>query len=144
MEQYLVDQYGVVEDENWLTDANEIEDYFSDNFREHFDCGQGYYEDEADIICKIGDKFYNVHMTVEIESAKQDRGDRLYWAENLLSVTYEEIEKPKPKEEKVTITKSEYDSLLEDSEKLSCLEACGVDNWQGYEDAMEMFNEEDS
>jgi hypothetical protein len=45
--------------------------------------------------------------------------------------------------EMVEITKEEYERLLEDSEKLSCLEACGVDNWQGYDDAMEMYRNED-
>lgn len=41
----------------------------------------------------------------------------------------------------VTITKAEYEQLQIDSDKLSCLEAIGVDNWQGYDDAMEMFRE---
>jgi len=44
-------------------------------------------------------------------------------------------------EETVTISKKEYESLLEDSEKLSALEAAGVDNWEGYDDAMEMMQE---
>ncbi|QQP10730.1 hypothetical protein FJQ98_15910 [Lysinibacillus agricola] len=45
--------------------------------------------------------------------------------------------------EMITIAKEEYDSLLESSEFLSCLEACGVDNWGGYSDAYEMMNNED-
>lgn len=46
-------------------------------------------------------------------------------------------------EETVTISKKEYDQLLDDAEKLECLEAAGVDNWPGYGDAMEMYNEGD-
>lgn len=46
-------------------------------------------------------------------------------------------------EEMVTITKQEYERLLRDSEELGCLEACGVDNWCGYGDAMEMMYEEE-
>lgn len=46
-------------------------------------------------------------------------------------------------EETVTITKREYDRLVRAREKLGCLEACGVDNWDGYSDAMEMYNEEE-
>ncbi|MGE7271398.1 hypothetical protein ACQKK5_08060 [Brevibacillus panacihumi] len=46
------------------------------------------------------------------------------------------------KEKMVTIPQSEYESLLRDSEFLSCLEACGVDNWQGYSDAREMMEED--
>ncbi|MNP62657.1 hypothetical protein D3C76_1579570 [compost metagenome] len=45
--------------------------------------------------------------------------------------------------ETVTISKAEYDSLLEDRALLECLEACGVDNWCGWDDAITMFNEED-
>ncbi|MBX0320246.1 hypothetical protein [Shouchella clausii] len=44
--------------------------------------------------------------------------------------------------ETATITKKEYDLLLEDSAFLSCLEACGVDNWDGYADAREMMEGE--
>ena len=49
--------------------------------------------------------------------------------------------------ETVTISKEEYESLLEDSDKLLALEGAGVDNWSGYDEAMEMMremNEEDS
>jgi hypothetical protein len=41
----------------------------------------------------------------------------------------------------ITISKKEYESLLEDSEKLSALEAAGVDNWEGYDNAMEMMED---
>ena len=44
-------------------------------------------------------------------------------------------------EETVTIKKSEYEELLKDSNWLACLEAAGVDNWQGYDDAREMERE---
>lgn len=46
-------------------------------------------------------------------------------------------------DELITITKEELNNLIERSEFLECLEACGVDNWQGYDDAWEMMNEED-
>lgn len=45
--------------------------------------------------------------------------------------------------EMVTITKSEYEELLDDSRKLSALECMGVDNWCGYDEAMQYYNEED-
>ena len=44
-------------------------------------------------------------------------------------------------EETVTIKKSEYEELLKDSNWLACLEAAGVDNWQGYDYAREMEND---
>lgn len=46
-------------------------------------------------------------------------------------------------EEMVTITKKEYDSLLEDREFLDALRCAGVDNWSGYGFAMEMLEEEE-
>lgn len=46
-------------------------------------------------------------------------------------------------EETVTITKAEYETLLEDQKLLEALQGAGVDNWQGYWDAMEMMQEED-
>ena len=46
-------------------------------------------------------------------------------------------------EEMITITKTEYEKLKRDSWFLICLQACGVDNWCGYDDAIEMMQEED-
>ena len=40
-------------------------------------------------------------------------------------------------DEMVTITKIEYDDLKADSEWLGCLEAAGVDNWSGYDLAIQ-------
>lgn len=39
----------------------------------------------------------------------------------------------------VTISAVEYEGLRRDSLLLSCLENAGVDNWGGYEYAMEEF-----
>ena len=39
-------------------------------------------------------------------------------------------------EEMVTITKTEYESLRDDSFKLNCLENGGVDNWEWYSQAL--------
>lgn len=41
--------------------------------------------------------------------------------------------------EQVTISRKEYDRLLEAEAKLIALEAAGVDNWSGYDDAMEQL-----
>lgn len=42
----------------------------------------------------------------------------------------------------VTIPKSEYKRLIEREDWLQCLEAAGVDNWQGMEEAIKILNEE--
>ena len=46
-------------------------------------------------------------------------------------------------EEMITITKAEYDELLDNQRMLQALEGAGVDNWQGYDDAMESYNGEE-
>ena len=35
----------------------------------------------------------------------------------------------------VTISRKEYDQLQKDAGMLNALEACGVDNWEGYSEA---------
>ena len=42
------------------------------------------------------------------------------------------------KTEMVTITKAEYDRLLEQELWLNCLEQAGVDNWDGYDEAIDI------
>lgn len=42
-------------------------------------------------------------------------------------------------EETITISKKEYDSLKDDAFCLQCLQNAGVDNWQGYDFAMEEY-----
>lgn len=42
----------------------------------------------------------------------------------------------------VSIKQSHLDYLEERIEFLNCLEACGVDNWEGYGDAYQMMEEE--
>jgi hypothetical protein len=46
-------------------------------------------------------------------------------------------------EETVTISKKEYDSLLEDRKWLQALESAGVNNWEGYDYARELMNEDE-
>lgn len=46
-------------------------------------------------------------------------------------------------EETVTITKTEYEGLLEDRAWLSALESAGVDNWGGISFAHELLENED-
>ena len=41
----------------------------------------------------------------------------------------------------VTISRFEYEKLTKDSEWLECLEAAGVDNWSGYDYAVDLYNE---
>lgn len=42
----------------------------------------------------------------------------------------------------VTISRKEYDSLLEDSAWLNCLQNAGVNNWCGWDYALELYQEQ--
>ncbi|MBS7457682.1 hypothetical protein [Coralloluteibacterium stylophorae] len=41
----------------------------------------------------------------------------------------------------VTIPREEYEELLEDQRFIEALRAAGVDNWDGYDYALEIFQE---
>jgi hypothetical protein len=44
-----------------------------------------------------------------------------------------------PEGEKITISQLEYDRLIKDSLMLQALRIAGVDNWEGYHDALDTF-----
>ena len=46
-------------------------------------------------------------------------------------------------DETVTISKSEYERLVKDSRWLACLDAAGVDNWEGIDTAFDIRKEWD-
>jgi hypothetical protein len=97
MEDYLKTDYNVIDMEGELLSEDDIVPYFKDIGHEFFDCGQGYFQDEAIELVKKGDKFFEVTIIAEVYGNKQDRGDRLYYVDHIKSVTYKEIPKPEPK-----------------------------------------------
>lgn len=115
LEEYLKDQYDVIEDRKYLKHELQIEEYFEEIYRDFFECGQGYYQDEAEVIVRIGDKFYEVTLVGELMSQKQDVGDRLYWIDNLEYVTYRVIDKPVRKEEFyfIQVSEKDYERVIE-------------------------------
>lgn len=42
----------------------------------------------------------------------------------------------------VEITVEEYEYLLQEQDFLNCLRAAGVDNWEGYSEAIEMMEDD--
>ena len=67
----------------------------------------------------------------------------IYSANNIRKVQMK-INKVIIEEEIVTITKKEYEDLLDSQKWLDALEGAGVDNWSGYGYAAELYrNEED-
>jgi hypothetical protein len=45
--------------------------------------------------------------------------------------------------EMVTITREEYEELRDRDRLLTCLENAGVDNWDGWDTAIDEYNEEE-
>lgn len=43
----------------------------------------------------------------------------------------------------IMVLESEYDELLEDRDFLLCLQACGVGDWEGIDEAIRMFGRDD-
>jgi hypothetical protein len=43
--------------------------------------------------------------------------------------------------EMITIPKKEYEELLEDQKMLDALKGAGVDNWEGYDDALDTLED---
>ncbi len=42
----------------------------------------------------------------------------------------------------ITVTQEEYDDLIDSAKLLAALMGAGVDNWEGYEEAMENYRSE--
>jgi len=81
----------IIEDAKYLKSVDDIKDYFDDMGADYFDCGQGYFQNEADVFVKIGSDYFVVHIEAEIIGDKQDRGDRLYYVESITDVSYKSI-----------------------------------------------------
>lgn len=61
---------------------DEIVYYYKDCGREYFDCGEGYYQDDATIYIELDSgKIYEVNMEANCEGNKTDYGDRIYFVD---------------------------------------------------------------
>ena len=112
MEEYLKKDYDVYEMPGGYEESDIIP-FFEDNGRDYFDCGEGYCQDEATVIILMQGHFYKVYMEAEIESWKQEYGDRMYRCAGVRDVRWHEIDKPKEKERETYC----YTLYLSDSER---------------------------
>ena len=70
-----------------------IEAYFKDMGKEYFDCGEGYYEEEATIYVQLDSgKIYEVHMEAICDGNKTDFGDRIYFVDEIIKVEFKEVD----------------------------------------------------
>lgn len=58
-------------------------------------------------------------------------------------MTHKELIMDSNDSETVTISRKEYDQLQKDTDMLNALEACGVDNWEGYSKAHKYLREQE-
>lgn len=122
---YLEEEYGFIKPSQSLISVDQIKEFFKDEGYDYFECGQGFYINEVKINVFLEGKSYEVTVKGEIASAKQDRGDRLFWVEKIISVTYKEIETPLPKLRKnykillKNVTKSQYELVLKAINKIT-------------------------
>jgi len=116
---YLYTEYGYKQLEHQLSGEGEIVEYFMDMGADFLDCGVGTWTESKMIRIFLDGKSYAVTIKGEISSQKQDRGDRLYYVEDIKSVTYVEIATPAPMDRKnyslddlVGVTEDQYKRVL--------------------------------
>lgn len=98
IDQYLIDDYDVIQDPKYLKCEEQIEEYFMDCGKEFLEADQDGAQDEAEVIIKIAQKYYNVTIKAEIGRECCDNCADVYYIEKIESVEWEEIEKPLPKD----------------------------------------------
>lgn len=59
----------------------------------------------------------------------------------MMDIFDNEIEHGEPQLETVTILKTEYDIMIDEIHWLRCLEVAGVDNWSGFDRAIDILEE---
>lgn len=86
----FIDDYPVYEDERWLVSVEDIEEVASDIRHNYMSADSEGYDNFAEVLFKIGDKYYLVEMEAEVESTWTDYGD-VYHIGYLDSCTYKEV-----------------------------------------------------
>ena len=70
-----------------------IEAYFKDMGNEYFDCGEGYYQEDATIYVQLDSgKIYEIYMEATCEGDKTDWGDRIYFVDEITKVEFKEVD----------------------------------------------------
>lgn len=114
----LKEQYDIFSSLNFLVTEDDIIPYIKDIALDYFDCGQGYYEDKKNFIVYLhsDDQYYKVTVTADIMSAKQDRGDRLYWVDGINDISLTKIDEPKLKDttpRTITVQAYQYNKAID-------------------------------
>lgn len=76
----------------------------------------------------------------ELARQEQDKREAIITQE-VQEVEEEQVRLKDETEETITITRKEYDQLINDSWLLQALRDNGVDNWEGWEDSVDLFGQ---
>lgn len=114
----------------------------SDEIKRRFSPGtHGHHEayDRASVLMSAWSDFIVEHPSVVMS---EEAYRMAYVALHFMIGTYQTLAGQEPeKTEGVTINHEEYERLLENDEWASALEDTGVDNWEGYDEALRLFRE---
>lgn len=77
----------------YLSSEEDIVSHFEDAGKSFFKCGEGEYEEEVSLVCKVGEDFFTVYLSAEIASSKQDIGDRVYFVDYISDISFEKWDK---------------------------------------------------
>lgn len=93
----------------------DIVNYFKDNGTEYFDCGVGYYEEDAEVYVKTKDsKIFEVLIKAECVGQSNDYGDKTYFVDRIKSVNYSEISELEYQQNSLVNTLCHIENKLEE------------------------------
>lgn len=115
----------------------------ADKVKNRFSPGtHGHHEayDRASVLMSVWNDFILEHPSVAM---CEDAYRLAYIAMHFMIATYQTLacQEPESPTESVTISRKEYDELIEETKWLEDLRAAGVDNWQGFDEACRMRRE---
>lgn len=131
-----------IKDKAWLTLIQETKNQYSDmllnKYRERFiDDDKEINDIKQQVIWKLKEELYdNLHHEI--------KNHLLYEIKNKMSQTYDDFfgRLISIENSNIKISKEEYEELCDASGKYYALERWGVDNWTGYDDAMQTYHKE--
>lgn len=129
-----------IKDKAWLTLIQETKNQYSDmllnKYRERFiDDDKEINDIKQQVIWKLKEELYhNIYREIKT-SVVYDTKERLYKSIDEFFGRLISVENSNQ-----TISQEEYEELCDASGKFYALERWGVDNWSGYDDAMNEFH----
>ena len=84
------DSYVIYEDKNYLKTEEDIQETAESIYGDFMTVSDDGYSNEADVVFKVGEEYYLVHMRAEVERSSHDLGD-VYHIGGLEHCEYEKV-----------------------------------------------------